>query len=198
MVTQHFSSEQKNNAVPVVSAYVCNFVMSFLHSHVRRLRLDDLYTDADSMPRAVAALLGLESDGFSHWWNKTSWTKGSPKNYSTWIEGHASAFMPPIFSDTTAQVSGHAYWRAVLPIFDKYFHPIDAVFDEKEVLADLDVLYAAWKKHSMTVSEAFDSFRSVKVKELVKRIDGKLVVSTTEGIEKCSGKSWKKIEIPEL
>ena len=184
----------KGDATPVITSYIATFIMSFLNPNVRRVRLEDSFRDPNSMPNAIARLLGVENSFFCEWWNKTSWTETSPKNYSSWIQGHSSAFMPPVFSDTQASLAKHSFWEATLPLFDKYYERIDQSFRETDVLSDLDAINAVWGAFPMSLNEGYES----KVNRLIHNDDGGLIASADEGVEKKSNENWNWIKPPDL
>jgi hypothetical protein len=191
---QQYLRSPDDNAAALIASYVGAFVMSFACSHVQRCRLEDLYLDANSMPNAVAKVLALDAEPMRDWWTKTQWQTRPPKNYSSWFEGHASSFMPPVFSDTQTVLSDHPFWDTVLPIFDKYYMGFANDFPEAELVLDLRVLERA-KAMEMTLNDAFVAFRSLKVRQLNLDADGKPLVHAWEGLEKRPGEQVTTLDV---
>jgi hypothetical protein len=186
----------KGNAVPALVSYVATFVMSFLFPLVRRARLEDLFVDEDSLPKSLARLLDLPPREFEKWWTKTDWVRQLPKSYSDWTEGHRSAFLPPVFTDTQVELAEHPFWNVILPIFEKYYSDIDGSFPAAEVNLDLDALNAAWENYTMTLDEGYETFSSFKIRKLIWREDGGIDAKAWEGAIKDRGSSWREIDSP--
>ena len=193
VITGQIGSKPGKNVVPAIAAYVSSFVMSFLYPHIKRVRFDDLFSDVSSMPRSIADFFKLEKEVFVEWWNKVAWKQELPKNYSDWIEGHRSAFIPPIASDTTSKISSHEFWKKILPIFDKYYSNIDKEFPRHVVEQDLKKVNQIWDNHKLTLNEAFESFRSVKIKDLQNLSGDQYQLTVQEVISKEPGKVWRKM-----
>lgn len=194
VITDVIGTGSDRNAAPVLARYVGSYIMTFLYPQVSRIRLEDLFEDHAAMPKAVAAFLRLDVAPFTEWWTKSDWRLQEPKNYSRWFDGHSSAFLPPVFSDTQAVVTSHPFWEKILPVFDKYYERADQTFDSAEVSADLELVREALSM-TMSVDEAYSSFRSVKVATIEYRAEGKSVVRVREGIEKTPGGIIKPMDV---
>ena len=119
-----YGEHGRSNIVPFLVAYADYLLRSYLAMECSRIRLDDvLGGDFSMFPSAVADFFQVPSDNIKEWWRKAdNWIGMPPKNYSAWVAGHKSAFMPPVYSDTAATLRPHDFWINYLPIFDKYFH----------------------------------------------------------------------------
>jgi hypothetical protein len=172
------------NIVPHLISYARYFLDSFRLAHCIRLRLDDvLSTDATVFPRAIAALLKLPQPSFEAWWNAaTAWKATAPKNYSDWIDGHTSAFLPPLLNDTISQLANHPFWDAFLPVFDKYFQASERTFTSAEIMRDQHHLDELSSRFTMRLEEGFTRFESFKIMGLSKRDDGKLKIDATDRV----------------
>lgn len=180
------------NAVPFLVAYASYFLSSFLVERCIRLQFDRLLSpDHTILPRAMADLLSLPQDGFENWWEKApGWTSTPPKNYSNWVQGHASAFLPPIFSDTRSTLFRHPFWDAYLPIFDKYFLTAEKSYPREEIESDQRALEAIGRTHSMTLDAGFEQFDTFKVRSLSPGEDGKFTLNVAEKITKIQNQAW--------
>jgi hypothetical protein len=131
----------------------------------------------------MAHLLERPVSEFTAWWPKApQWKKTEPKNYSSWIDGHTSAFLPPVLADTRSKPAPHAFWDAFLPLFDKYYRALDGVFAAAEVRADQHALARLADRHAMTLGEGFASFESFKIRGLSKLPDGKFSFEATDRV----------------
>ncbi len=184
------------DAVPVIVSYVADYVATFLFPDIRRARLEDLTRDATSLPRDIAALLGLPMNNFTEWWTRTDWRTQIPKNYSNWIDGHRSAFLPPEFQDTKVTLADHPFWRAILPLFDKYYGGFATAFPNAEVEADLASLRAMPAAHAMTINEGYDSFQSFRIAELIRHEDGRRQARSQDVVAKTAGQGWAPVTAP--
>jgi hypothetical protein len=135
------------------------------------------------LPAALAKLLGLPQAGFERWWQKApAWKGVAPKNYSTWTEGHTSAFLPPLLADTNSRLAEHPFWTAFLPVFDKYFLRPDMSYGRSEISRDQQILDDVARHHTMTLNEGFTRFESFKIRNLTKLPDGKLNIEATDRV----------------
>lgn len=172
------------NIVPHLVSYARYFLDSFRLAHCMRLRLDDvLSTDATVFPRAMATVLKLPQPSFESWWTAaTAWKTTAPKNYSDWIDGHTSAFLPPLLNDTISQLATHPFWDAFLPVFDKYFQAPEKTFASAEINRDQQHLDELSSRFSLRLEEGFTRFESFKIMGLSKRDDGKLKIDATDRV----------------
>jgi hypothetical protein len=172
------------NIVPYLVSYARYFLDSFRVPSCIRVRLDDvLSTDTAVFPRAMAALLGLPQSHFESWWTAAAtWKTTAPKSYSDWIDGHTSAFLPPLLNDTVSQLAKHPLWDAFLPVFDKYFQAPDQTFALAEIARDQQQLDEISTRFTMRLEEGFNRFESFKIMGLSKRDDGKLKIDATDRV----------------
>ena len=184
------------SAAPVIAGYVADYVATFLFPDIRRARMEDFTQDRDALPRSIAALLGLPEAGFTEWWTRTEWRTQAPKNYSNWIDGHRSAFLPPEFQDTKAVLADHPFWRALLPLFDKYYAGFAGTFSRQEVETDLAAVRALSTSHSMTLNEGYESFQSFRIHDLVRHADGRRQATSHDVVTKSAGQGWTKVPMP--
>lgn len=183
-----FEATPQTNVVPFLISYTSYFLDSFLVERCVRLPFDSvLCPDLSVFPRAVAGLLDLPQKYFENWGVKAAaWTGVAPKNYSNWINGHASAFLPPIFSDTRSTLSQHPFWKTFLPIFNKYFQAANKSYRRDEILTDKKHLEEIGRLHSMTLDEGFDYFESFKVRGITTSARGEITLMVNEKIAKRS------------
>jgi len=172
------------NIVPFLIDYGRFFLDAFALENCRRLPLDNvLSTDLTVLPQALAKLLDMTQNGFERWWQKAPvWKTAPPKNYSSWIDGHTSAFLPPLLSDTNSELALHPFWDAYLPIFDKYFTAPDKAFTKSELSQDQKSLDEIGRTHTITLNEGFARFQSFKIRNLTKLPDGKLSLEGTDRV----------------
>jgi hypothetical protein len=198
VISDVMKAGQDTNIVPVLIAYADYFLQSFTLSTCVHLRLDDLSVgDKGALPRALAKLLGFPQESFAAWWEKAdSWRRSQPKNYSTWVAGHASAFVPPVFSDTQSVLDRTPFWDEYLPVFDKYFSAPNGEFSAGEVAADRATLQAIGRHYVMTLDDAFASFRTFKLREMDITDGQQLAVKASEMIAKEKGQPWSTVTRP--
>lgn len=181
------------NAAPVIAGYVTDYLATFLFPEIRRARLEELIHDHASLPTSIAALLTLPNAGFTEWWTRNEWRTAAPKNYSNWIEGHRSAFLPPEFQDTKVALAEHPFWRGLLPLFDKYYAGYAGAFPKAEVEADMAAVRAVATAHSMTLNEGYESFQTFRIHKLVRHADGRRQATSQEVVMKIAGQEWAPV-----
>ena len=170
--------------VPHIIAYTHSFLDSFLISRCQRFAIDRIFvSDLSVFPQSMSAFLGLPQNAFEKWWETAeSWKKTAPKNYSNWVDGHVSAFIPPMLMDTESVLAEHPFWKNFLPVFDKYFHNLEKTFSPDEVRRDQQYLTDLAKTHHMTLDSAFTRFTSFKILRVSKQPDGIFKFKATDRI----------------
>ncbi len=177
VIAHVLKADRRTNIVPCLISYAVYLLDAFLLERCSRFALDSmlLKEDMGSFPRAVAGLLELPSNPFENWWMTTAVSKNvAPKNYSNWIDGHNSAFLPPIFSDTKSRLNPHPFWDSFLPVFDKYFLHTGKTYPREEVLSDQQHLNELGKRQTMTLHDGFEWFESFRALGFAQSNNGKL------------------------
>jgi len=175
-------ADAATNIAPFLAAYARYFLDSFMIERCRRLALDQVFSaDLTIFPAAFSKLLEIPQDGFAQWWLKApAWKTKPPKNYSDWINGHASAFLPPVLADTQSSLAPHPFWDEFLPIFDKYFRNTDKAFARTEIAQDQKLLDDLACRSTLTLKEGFTRFESFKIRSLTNGPDGKISLQAAE------------------
>jgi hypothetical protein len=65
--------------------------------------------------------------------------------------------------DTRAKLRSHAFWDALLPIFDKYYKQIDSGFTLNEISQGIKTLESLTRFSPITSNEAYESYESERL-----------------------------------
>lgn len=88
------------------------------------------------------------------------------KRVQRWLRGHPSSKTRPVKEDTVVELNHkHPLWRALLPLFDKYYWT-DKVISDAEICADLAEAKTLLKHSPASRSEVF---RRIEVVPIVRR-----------------------------
>jgi hypothetical protein len=168
------------NIVPFAAQYTTHFLESFLLARVHHVRLDDFLSDNPKVVAGIWKFLGLTAPHeCEKWWETIGhYAEGDPKLLMDWWKGHASSAVGPQPNDTLVELNSHAFWDAILPIFDHYYALAAAGEGASPARVRQDIkmveglvgrfhlpLDLAYKKHASVSRNAhFRSVRRVKKK----------------------------------
>lgn len=194
IITEILQASRQTNIVPYLAAFASYYLSSFLIANCIRLPLETTFEPSSTVfPDALSRLLDQPRKPFEQWWDKSvAWKKTAPKNYSDWVEGHVSAFIPPFVSDTKSKLNQHPFWTEFLPLFDKYFLNPKKSYAKEEILNDQKLLGQIEKHHSMTVDEGFEQFDSFRLTGVIVKRDGEISINVNERISKIPGENWSR------
>jgi hypothetical protein len=183
-VVRHYLQDDIDaNAVPTAIAYAQFLLESFRHDRCLRLRLTDITRDgAAYWPQRMSDFLGLPMSEIKRWWEKKS-EIGAKTRYSNWTQLHRSTFAAPVMLDTTSTLTGHPFWSALLPIFDKYFQAHEGRFAAAEVEADLRELARLGERMTMSLREGFATVKSAMIRDVSVNADGRIEINMVSGFE---------------
>lgn len=196
VITDVLRAKQDTNIVPPLVSFASYYLSAFLIENCIRLPLEKTFEPtAIVFPDAFSRLLNEPRELFEKWWIRaSSWKKTPPKNYSSWVDGHYSAFLPPFVNDTKSSLKRHPFWDEFLPVFDKYFLAAEKQFPKEEILNDKKILARIETCHTMTIDEGFEQFDSFKLNGVTIVDNSKVEINISERIEKTAGENWKKVD----
>jgi hypothetical protein len=138
-IIKHIYKCEEDIVVPSVS-YAYYFVKSFLLSQCLRIRMEDMIALPEDTVGDVSNFLDVGDRCMQSWWEKVGTYDDQNKQLHKWWERHKSATVKPIKKDIYVDLNPCPFWDDILGIFDKYYNNHNAVFGEKEILSDLDLL----------------------------------------------------------
>lgn len=153
----------EQDAIPLAVQQVELFLESFFYSKILRLSMEDfILKNSESLALLDGFLEMPVKNQVENWWERIGrYTSDDPKGKLSWWNGHDSSRLRPRKLDTTAELAPHPFWEELLPVFDKYYHGLNASFSPKEVNQDLAMVSALKSKYSATLNELYAHVNSV-------------------------------------
>jgi hypothetical protein len=134
--------------VPAACQYVKFLIKSRLTANVLLIRLEDVIRNLDAEVGRISSFLGPDLDIPANWHESVGeYSSSDPKRFQPWWNHHPSSLAEIKSLDVHCQISSHAFWEAILPIFRKYFDGIPAAHltDEQQDLSALEAIQAHYQ-----------------------------------------------------